>query len=478
MRKTKALAFVLTIVMIAAMLPTLALADADDITAVTIKGVTVPMDAFHGSFAEALANPQILTLTAAQMADVETSIAITETGTADAIARFAAAGTAAPANFAAIESWGAELDDEALPVNTTIWIADGATQVAQIIIRQASGGSIDWDVVVNNPVFDVILPLDPAFAIDPMQTAGSGSNQIADADYKIVNASAFAVKVSFTIAAVKDAGVTIVGRNIAANTTSASPKNAFFAVLGANEVGGTEPTFANPNQGTYAYNPNTAGTLFPFAWTTNNGTAEIDFLLGAATESDPGTSGIDTLATGNRGVASFRLYGELNTLATWNTNDLQIAGAYDMVGVLPAAAANVGTASLNIVTGRVAQLGFYGSQAFSATQTNLLTVSKASYASSDLVISFNGGSLIGANNDENPLDYIRFNASSPNTADFVISIDPDADAVIYDPDAQTLTFPGSGSIWAVANWNLGPSFFDVKLKDSATIYRILLDVAT
>jgi hypothetical protein len=356
-RQKRLLAFVLAFAFVLVMVPMSAMAAPapNDITAATIRGVNV-FSAFEGSFEDALENPFILELTPAQMAAriaPAVGFEITETGDNDAIILIAPAGTALPAAFANISGtpdWGAALTPTAaLTIGATIWISDGPDQVAQIIIALNPEGDLEGDTTVKNPVFNVILPLNIDFALDPMMVGNpdgeDNGNQISGGTYRIINMSGFAVNASFTLTADKAGDLTIVNRGVAPAQT-ARQKNGFFGVLGALAVANPPTTFASVPTvlGDYEFNPTSPAspgpgrelndTLVPFNWSANTGTATISFLLAAAR--DLGSTGnLNNLAASSTGIAAFQFYGELNTLQPWSNTDLEISGRYSLVGVLP-----------------------------------------------------------------------------------------------------------------------------------------------
>jgi hypothetical protein len=390
MKKTKKLlAFVLTIAMIAVMVPFTAIAatTAEHLDAITIKGVTVefPEDGFE--FADARAGTIYLPLTLAQMTGAGANSATLDTpGSATASLQiFADGNDALVIDAATARTLGVALTATApVSVGSVIWVASSSEDsLVRIVISVVPDGTITGETTVQNPIFNVILPLNLNFALDPMQagnTTPANGNQISGSDYRIVNRSGFAVRASFEITATKNAGLETVARGVApAETTPA--RTGFFGVLGASSVT-PSPTWAAPNTGVYAFNPITAselnGTLIPINWTTTTaGNANIAFILGAA---DP-LNATPALAALDAGVAAFQFYGELNTMALWATTDLTFTGAYRLTGVLPpaydAAVVPANIVGLNMV--RPAPAGPTPNVTFTTAppQTQSATVSRA-----------------------------------------------------------------------------------------------------
>lgn len=194
-------------------------------------------------------------------------------------------------------------------------------------------GDIPGSSTLTEVPLNVILPLNLNFAIDPFDFAGKG--QINSPGYAIVNKTGIAVKVTFDIEATA-AGVTFV-----ADPTTLKPadstedsKNAYFATLAAASVS-PAPTFDSPKQGTYTYDTVAADTVVAndaaTGFDATDKDAKIVFILDKATESDPGESGIDTLATSTGGVGAFKFTGFLNTYAEWEANSISVLGAYTIV---------------------------------------------------------------------------------------------------------------------------------------------------
>lgn len=382
MKKSKRfLAFLLTIAMVIAMLPVTVLGVAQNAaySAIHIKGVEVTL-ANASAEIDFTATPNltvegarentiILTLTREQMASNAPIVQATTTNPTTAVhgtylhvpggddtpsgtnvsqgdhiatAMIATPGVEPSANSAATT---------ALAPGDVIWINNGATHLGgfvRIEIRQAATGALTGETTVKNPVFDVLVPLNIDFALDPMQVGDGGDerNQIHSADYEVVNLSEFAVRASFTLDATKDAGLTLVESGVAAGQSSAL-KTGYFGILGAYDQLTAPPVFGQAN-GTYTFdsmtNDELNGTLVPFDWAdATDGSADIAFILGAAT-------GGDTLAAGNAGFSAFRIYGELNTLYVWEAADFSVAGVYNLTGILPTpyAAAASRTFGLNI----------------------------------------------------------------------------------------------------------------------------------
>jgi len=377
-KTTKFLAVLMVIALIAGMVPMVALADVPaDISAIIIKGEATGFGAsafedyatVENDFEDATVEFE---LSDVLIADTDLAIIAWTTTADNAVAYLFLTGDAAITDVlgdsinneddleAAIATGDPLVNgvtDTALVDGAVIWLMDGTENdtVAEervflrIVIAEedevivtppggstASTGDIEIETEVNNPVFNVVLPLNIKFALDPMQLANESpenGNQISAADYKIVNKSNFAVKASFEIEAEKASNLTIVGMGVAPVATT-TLKQAYFGIVGAATASMTGLTFADTAGGSFTYDPKAAGTLNPFVWDDDDGEAGIEFILGRATSLVPGTA-VDTLATGTKGVASFNFYGELNTMQVWAVSDIQLSGVYKLAGVLP-----------------------------------------------------------------------------------------------------------------------------------------------
>lgn len=329
-KMSKAFAALLAVLIIACMMPLTVLAATGDVTAVVIKGDTVPVTPV-ATVAEARTKTVEVALTPAQLADTTTAFATTEEGGAsEAIVMLIAGGNDVAIAAATDIVDGSKPDAKALTPGDVIWVKDKNGNMVRILINQKAGGTIPGESVVKNAIINVVLPTNIDFAVNPLQLGTvTGDSQVTSTDYRVTNKSDAPVRVSFDITATLGSGVTLVSSKseLTPDQLTGADKDVYFAALGAKSFKDTTvPTWADPTLGTYVYDSAEAGTLSVFDPDTSK--AEISFLLGAAT----GTP-LDALAADEAGVASFQFYAELNTYAGWLANDISVSGAYTLTGI-------------------------------------------------------------------------------------------------------------------------------------------------
>jgi len=272
---------------------------------------------------------------------------------------------------------------------------------------QEPTGTIPGGSTVDSVTLNVVLPTNLNFALDPLELNVTSGSQIATTDYFIINQTAAPVKASFEITATLTEEVTLVDdvEELDKDDTSATDKKIYFGALGATGItvndlefgyefgSGTDP------EGSYDA---TAGTLVPFS--VDEKKATIEFALNKATKEETESEGeADTLAADNKGVAAFQFYGELNTYADWQANDITVSGAYTLIP-LRASTYEMYTTEGVFIEGGLNQLkqpepaeipvGFMG-EGSTLTSVNLGEVSTAS--TTNIVIPFYFGDATGIN---------------------------------------------------------------------------------
>jgi hypothetical protein len=344
----KALALTFAALLVTALLPVNAFAAdiAPDITSVTIKGVLVPdldAGALHSTVAGARANTVELALSPAELngnaaivavvgdGDTNAKTATITAGSTDNVEGAGEIGTAVTASGTA-----------ALVPGSYVWISDGEganLKFARILINQKSGGTFEGGSTVKTPIYNVVVPGNVNFALNPLQLGTvTGASQITTANYKVINKSDVDVLVTFDITATLKSDVKFVEKSALDQTsTSGAPKDVYFAALSANGVTTNSLGYGNAatdDTAVFTYDANPAkGTLVPFGVTLEqpgNEKAKMAFLLGKSTAS-AGT--LDTLALQNQGVASFQFYAELNTYAAFQPNDITVSGGWTLQGI-------------------------------------------------------------------------------------------------------------------------------------------------
>lgn len=214
-------------------------------------------------------------------------------------------------------------------------------------------GGVGGDSDVDNIVFQVVVPTNLDFSIDPFELNETATGQInVAADFGIINKTAADVKVWFDLTATgnttnsegkavpkEDFKFVDSPAKVFPDDDTVTNHDIFFAAIAATDVEGVvftdETLAANAGEATYAKDGDAlAGSLIPFAAddTASEATASFGFALGKATASDP-EAAVDTLAASSDGVAAFKFYAQLNTYAGWDPEDIVITGTYKLTGI-------------------------------------------------------------------------------------------------------------------------------------------------
>jgi hypothetical protein len=368
MKKTKkTLALTLAALLILCALPMHVLADDEggDLSALTFNSVNILPSVQTGL---ATANPDSVAIEAAtavvvvEAANLDkgaaTLIAFTDDDAVNPKYIYNPVVTPGVTTLATIAS-GTGYVSQALKYGDSVWIIDGDSagtgdlQYVRVVISQAASGSIGGSNTVKSPAYNVVVPTNINFALNPLQIGSvSGASQITTADYKVINKSDANVLVDFAITANLLGGADFVNKSeLTPNELVGADKDAYFAVLGAKDVTLNSLSFANAatdSTAAFAYDTAVSGTLIPFDTTAN--TAKVSFLLGGA---DLSTSALASGNSGKAGVASFQFYAELNTYASWAPGDITVTGAYTFQGVKSTdytAAASANVVGLNLMS--------------------------------------------------------------------------------------------------------------------------------
>ena len=362
-KTTKLLAILITIALIAGMVPMFALAAEGDVVTITLGGVNIPTFVEEDSVADANTSPIAVTIPASAADGTAGRIVIQEEDIGGASIAFTGSvfyWSSATTPLATDETEVRALSAfaaQTLVTGDRLYIETANNTFIRLNITVAAAppagtpgsGTIGGDSTVESVVLNVVLPLNLDFVLNPLElgdnTAGS---QIKTTDYVIVNKTGAPVEASFTITATGETGVTLLpnASTLEKDDTSVTDKEIFFAALGASTVTPGTLTFAATTGASFTYNAANA-PFVPFVPASDGATAvgNVRFALGAATESDPGTSGLDTLAAANRGLASFQFYGELNTYAEWLASDVKVSGAYTLTPLRATTFTNYGAAT-------------------------------------------------------------------------------------------------------------------------------------
>jgi hypothetical protein len=364
----KALTLTLAALLVTALLPLNAFA-ADvpaDATAVMIKGIPVSSltaATMYGTIDAAKANTIELQLSPADLNNAANVVVVTETVGDSSITLIGAGNTDTVNAPGDINTAVAAAGNAALVPGSYIWIRDGdgsGYKYARIQINQKSDGSFGGDSTVKIPIYNVVVPTNVNFAIDPLQLGNvTDDSQITTANYKVINKSDVDVRVTFDLTATLGSGVKFVEKNALDQvTTTGAPKDVYFAALSAEGVTPNSLNYASAltdMTATFAYDADPPkGTLVPFGVSLGapgNEKTTLAFLLGKST----GTP-LDTLAAANEGVASFQFYANLNTYADWKANDIQVVGSYNLQGIKGSDYKTQAALPANYVTGSLNQV--------------------------------------------------------------------------------------------------------------------------
>ena len=362
-KKILALAIVLTMAM--SFVP-FALAVSGDITTLTIKGVAVDIENPPSTTIAAAKTATVtLELTQEQLDDDSTVPVLEIDSPSDPFVRIIIGDDATIVDMAGLfgASMSVNLDARALKVGDIIYAGDSDHgRVARIVIALKvtstdPKGELEGEGDFTEVPYNVVVPTVLNFAVDPYEINKDNipGNQLSGANFAMANKSPFAVKVSFDITVEDDdesaVFVASVG-DVEPDDFDAKEDKIFFGALGASGAATVAPTFEDGlgELASHAFKYEWTGgqpvasiptvespTLVAFAPDADGETAEgsIAFLLGAATESDPG-EGLDLLAANNAGVASFQFFANFNTYAdNFKAGEvaLKITGGYEFVGV-------------------------------------------------------------------------------------------------------------------------------------------------
>lgn len=193
---------------------------------------------------------------------------------------------------------------------------------------------------VHNPIINVTVPLALNFAVDPLNLQDTAIGQLRNHQYGIINRSNVAVGVGVHLSLVVPSAapniVTLVDREVGAGSTVAgntnptdAVKRLHFSVLGANTA--------------------VFGTTTPPITATWDATDDdgLNREFGADTELHQSLGFIlSPIATGTaqpfpstaaaphaNGVAAFRFHALMNPFAAWETGDIEVRGAIQVVPV-------------------------------------------------------------------------------------------------------------------------------------------------
>jgi hypothetical protein len=389
--KKKILALVLAVATIMSLsIPVLAAPSDANITSVTLGGVAADIGATNTTISSVVKGS--VTLTTAQAASAASVI------TLDDGVSFKAA-KVAETDVATIDASNLTSVTQDTEVSATTWATGDALFIGVddevtygdsgsptyyiIVVTVSDGGggtdtgSIDGDSIVNDVIFEVDVPTDINFAIDPFELGISlGGGQITGTSYNFLNSTKAPVKVLLDFTTDLTGG----GAALVADPSALSPdddsvidKKLYFAVLGAKTLAATANTVS-----AVAYDKTEAGTLVPFG---TDGKASAGFVLAASSD------GTEVLAPG---MGSFTFYGVLNTYADWEAGDVKVTAAYTLVALRPATYTALSTAAVGANKTQLAStssvLGFIG-ESVPTTKT----ITKASITDTQLSIPFNFG---------------------------------------------------------------------------------------
>jgi hypothetical protein len=265
------------------------------------------------------------------------------------------------------------------------WASTDTIYVVKVTSITATAGDIIGDSTVEFPVLKVVVPANLNFALDPLQQNVIDTNQIAKADYVVVNQTTAApVQVNFVVVARAKAGVGLVetAEEIDALNPAETAKNIYFGMLAAASAS-TVPAYAGTG-GAYVYDATSVASgspqvvPFPAASATpiSEATAKISFVLEKAASGS-------TLAADGKGAGAFQFYGNLNTYATWEANDLTVRATYKLVALPANAYASLPKAGLNQYVETPAEApppGVHIALKANAVTVPTLTVSRAAFS--------------------------------------------------------------------------------------------------
>lgn len=199
-----------------------------------------------------------------------------------------------------------------------------------ITVSAAETGSIGGTSTVTDVTIEVTLPTSLDFAIDPLELDSIEGSQISDVTYLMVNKTLAPVRVGFEIETTLDTGVTLVSdpTTLKKDDITATEKNLYFGALGASGITAAG-NFADDAAGTTAAFDAKKNTLVPFG---TDGKVSIAWALSPAKDTNTDKAP-DTLADGNKGMAAFQFFGEMNTYAAWKAGDVKVTGKYTLTAL-------------------------------------------------------------------------------------------------------------------------------------------------
>jgi hypothetical protein len=273
------------------------------------------------------------------------------------IASASASGLTSATTLAEADYIGEEYDTQTLATGDILLIVDGswdsegnnttlAIQYLALAITVSAApssndsGEIDFDSEVTEIVWAVTVPTEAAYAINPFELGTSLiGGQVYGENYKFVNATAAPVWIQVDFEADLGDAVAVVAdkSTLALDNKAITDKNAYVAVVGAAKV----TTVDGTGEGGIVYDADATsdglqladGVTAPFVTVETDTTAAVEFILAAGT-GDAAATPVESVASG---VAAFTFYGELNSYADWEADDIAISATYTLNGIRPSA---------------------------------------------------------------------------------------------------------------------------------------------
>jgi uncharacterized membrane protein YeaQ/YmgE (transglycosylase-associated protein family) len=249
---------------------------------------------------------------------------------------------AAGTNAAAVATQDAEIGDYIVIFDGTS--PDDATDAAGATIKyavfqivQSDSGTISGDPSVKNPIYNVAVSTTLAYALDPLAVGvASGDDaentQISSPVFAFTNATKdVPVRVTVELTAGGDAIAGLQGSDFVPTDAQGAVKNFSLGIVGASSVTGT-PTVSDPdgNGAKFVQAPLGDKSTIRYFDKDNNKKATIDFLLA------PSGNGTALNATApDNGVGIFKLYARMETYPTvkWTAADITVGGVYNFTGI-------------------------------------------------------------------------------------------------------------------------------------------------
>lgn len=194
-----------------------------------------------------------------------------------------------------------------------------------------SSASMEGAGTVEATEYNVVVPGNLNFTLDPYMAKNSANQLYAPAEFGFINKGDFDVKVTLALDLQTASGVTLVNKGVltaqgagGAGTELRDEETAKKAFVAAMVSTSATTQFASPSVTGSGFDPTVTTSLFAFD---ADKKASFGFKLDKAT--DVGDTGsLNTL--GAKGAGSFVLYGEITTYAGWVTNDLKVSGKYTL----------------------------------------------------------------------------------------------------------------------------------------------------